>query len=84
MMTSPADRLSVYMANSENVVRVFDAALILNRKNISSWSLAGVLLRFPLMTAKIIFAIHWEALRLWLKRCPVYTHPAKEKGSFAQ
>ena len=84
MMTSPADRLSVYMANSENGVRVFDAALILNRKNISSWSLAGVLLRFPLMTAKIIFAIHWEALRLWLKRCPVYTHPAKEKGSFAQ
>ena len=84
MMSSPADRLSVYMANSENGVRVFDAALILNRKNISSWSLAGVLLRFPLMTAKIIFAIHWEALRLWLKRCPVYTHPAKEKGSFAQ
>ena len=84
MMTSPADRLSVYMANSENGVRVFDAALILNRKNISSWSLAGVLLRFPLMTAKIIFAIHWEALRLWIKRCPVYTHPAKEKGSFAQ
>jgi DUF1365 family protein len=29
------------------------------------------------MTLKIVFAIHWQALRLWLKRVPVYDHPAK-------
>jgi DUF1365 family protein len=29
------------------------------------------------MTLQVIAAIHWNALRLWLKRCPFYTHPAK-------
>jgi uncharacterized protein len=33
-----------------------------------------VLLRFPLMTAKVITAIHFEALRLWLKRVPFHRH----------
>jgi len=27
------------------------------------------------MTAKVIGAIHWEALRLYLKKVPVFTHP---------
>jgi DUF1365 family protein len=26
---------------------------------------------------KIIVAIHWQALRLWLKKVPVIDHPAK-------
>jgi len=78
-LSKPAEQLSVHMANSENGARIFDAALVLNRKSIGRWSLAGVLLRFPLMTFKIMFAIHWEALRLWVKRCPVYAHPGKEK-----
>jgi DUF1365 family protein len=34
-----------------------------------------VLWRYPLMTAQVIGAIHWQALRLWLKRNPVYNHP---------
>jgi DUF1365 family protein len=29
------------------------------------------------MTLKVIVAIHWQALRLWLKRVPVYDHPDK-------
>jgi DUF1365 family protein len=30
------------------------------------------------MTAKVIGAIHWQALRLYLKRVPVFTHPVEE------
>jgi DUF1365 family protein len=66
------------MAISKDGKRFFDTAMILDRRRINGWSLARVLLRFPLMTSKVIFAIHWEALRLWLKRCPVYTHRGKE------
>jgi DUF1365 family protein len=78
-LSKPTDRLSVYMANAKNGTRIFDAAMGLHRKSISGWSLARVLLRFPLMTSKIIFAIHWEALRLWIKRVPVHIHPGSEK-----
>ena len=78
VLSTPADKLTVFMANSTDGKRFFDATLNLSRKEISGASLAGVLVRFPLMTAKVIFAIYWEALRLWLKRCPVYQHPEKE------
>ena len=83
-LSKPADRLSVYMANYRDGERIFDAAMMMKRKPISGRSLAGVLMRFPFMTAKIIFAIHWEALRLWLKRCPVYDHPDKSTEAVAR
>jgi DUF1365 family protein len=79
VLSRPDDRLSVFMANSRNGERFFDATMILNRKRITHWSLTGVLLRFPFMTGKVICAIYWQALRLWIKRCPVYAHPGKEQ-----
>jgi DUF1365 family protein len=33
------------------------------------------LMRFPWMTAKVITAIHWQALRLFLSGVPIVTHP---------
>ena len=79
VLSAPAHRLSVYMANSKDGKRFFDAVMTLSRRRMTGWSLAGVLLRFPFMTFKIVLAIYWEALRLWAKRCPVYAHPGKEK-----
>jgi len=79
VLSTPADRVSVSMANSKDGQRFFDTALTLNRKAINGRSLAGVLLRFPLQTFKVIISIYWEALRLWVKRCPVYAHPGKDK-----
>lgn len=76
-LSQPSQRLSVYMANYKDGEQIFDAAMMLNRKAISGWSLAGVLTRFPFMTVKIILAIHWQALKLWLKGVPVYEHPDK-------
>jgi hypothetical protein len=78
VLSAPSDHLSVFMANLQDGERFFDATMILNRRCINGRSLAGVLLRFPLMTAKVIVAIYWEALRLWAKRCPVYSHSGKE------
>jgi len=75
--STPSKHLSVHMENASQGRKVFDATLDFKRTEISTGSLAKVLLFYPFMTLKIIFAIHWQALRLWLKRVPVYDHPDK-------
>ncbi|MEO1248004.1 MAG: DUF1365 domain-containing protein [Pseudomonadota bacterium] len=76
---SPGDRLSVYMANLKDGKRFFDAAINLTRTEINGRSLARVLLIFPFMTAKVSAGIYWQALKLWIKRCPIYPHPDKRQ-----
>lgn len=78
VLSSPAERLSVFMANSRFGKRFFHAEMSMSRRTITSGSLASVLLRFPFMTAGIIIAIYWEALRLRVKRCPFYPHPDRD------
>jgi DUF1365 family protein len=54
---------------------MFDATLTLRREPISTAALLRALLSFPLMTLKVVTAIHYQALRLLLKRTPFYAHP---------
>lgn len=53
-----------------------DATMVLKRREIDSRSLASILLRYPWMTARVAWAIYWQALKLWFKRAPFYDHPA--------
>ncbi len=73
----PGEQLGVHMDVLEAGEKLFDAALGLRRRAVSGPALAGILLRFPFMTLKVIATIHWEALRLWLKQVPLFAHPAK-------
>jgi DUF1365 family protein len=63
---------------------VFDATLVLRRQPIETSTLAATLLRFPLMTLQVIAAIHWQALRLWLKRVPVHDHPGRARAAASE
>ncbi len=78
-MSNPDDHLTVHMRNIINDKQVFNAGLSLDRREISGKALAGVLMRYPFQSLRVTLGIHYHALRLWLKRCPVYIHPAKKK-----
>jgi DUF1365 family protein len=71
----PAEDLVAHMETIEEGQAFFDATLVLERRPWSAASLRHALLAHPWMTAKVIVAIHWEALRLYLKKTPVFTHP---------
>ena len=75
----PDNRLTVFMGLARQGENVFDARLDLKRTEMTGTSLARVLLTYPFMTLKVIVTIHWQALRLWLKRCPVHDHPDKAR-----
>ncbi len=81
--TRPGNDLGVTMTSSRKGGDFFSATLNLKRREITGSSLARVLLRFPLMTLRIIVAIHWQALRLWLKGAAFHVHPAKEASHAA-
>ena len=81
VLTEPGDKLVTHMNTIERDPAfesqpLFDATLALERQPWTSRNVGRVLLRHPAMTAKVIGAIHWQALRLFLKRVPVFTHQA--------
>ena len=73
----PAGTLAVHMSNLRDGRRVFDATLMLRRREISGVSLAAALVRQPAGSLAVVGQIYWQALRLWAKRVPVHLHPAK-------
>ncbi len=77
--SAPAEALFVHMQVLRGQQREFDATLRLRRRPLNGASLARVLWRYPLMTAQVIGAIYWHALRLKLKRNPFYAHPASRE-----
>ncbi len=77
--SEPGESLLIHMNQSDGEGKLFDATMTMKRKEISGAALAGVLLRYPLMTAQVIARIYFEALRLRLKGVPVVPHPKPDK-----
>lgn len=71
----PGDLIKIGMENYKNNECLFQSALTLHKKEISSKNLMIMLFLYPFMTAKVIVSIYFEALRLYFKRIPVFDHP---------
>jgi DUF1365 family protein len=54
---------------------IIRTALTGARRPLTDANLLRILLGFPLLTLKVIAAIHWEALRLWLKGVKMTKRP---------
>ena len=76
--STPADALSVHMENYQHDKKVFDATLKLKQRQITGKNLAMALIQFPFITMKIVVAIYYQALLIWLKRIPFIIHPKVE------
>jgi len=74
-LSNPEQRLSVSIANHCGDQRLFDVAMVMNRKELTRSAMIRTLVHYPWMTARITLAIYWQAFQLWRKECPFYPHP---------
>jgi hypothetical protein len=70
----PGADILVAIRETEAGQAVLTAAFSGRRKPFTATALASALLRHPLMTFKVMAAIHFQAFRLWLKRVPAHAH----------
>lgn len=69
----PDEKLNVQInVNDQQGKKFFISTLTGNEKKLTDLRLAGYVFRFPFVTIKVITAIHWQALKLWLKKLPFH------------
>lgn len=70
-LTEPGDDLVLAVTLRDSEGALLKTLFCGHRAPLDDWALARLALTRPLMTLKVIAAIHLEALRLWLKGVPV-------------
>ncbi|HEX2476646.1 MAG TPA: DUF1365 domain-containing protein [Lacipirellulaceae bacterium] len=78
-VTGPGQRIGVGICTSASAMPVMNAVLTGARKDLTDRNLMNVFLAIPAVTLKVIAAIHWEALRLWLKGLRLRRRPVPPK-----
>lgn len=62
---------------ANNLTRVFFATLNLRSKPLTKTTASLLPFKFPFQCSKIIISIYWQALKLWIKRVPFFSHPSR-------
>lgn len=71
------EHLSVHLGNRRGTERVFDAALSLRRREMTSMALGALIWRRPWSTLSVSVGIYRQALALWRKKAPFHPHPRR-------
>jgi len=77
-ISQPSSRLSLAM-DCVRDDKEFSAGINLTKFTLDNANLSTALKRIPSMTIKTVAGIYWHALKLLLKRTPLYTHPEKSQ-----
>lgn len=74
-VVAPSDTISVVVAAGDRRGPVLVASLTGRRRTLTDRALASIFFALPLMTLKVVVAIHWEALKIWWKGMRLYPRP---------
>lgn len=64
---TPSEALDVSIEGRDAEGTLITATIDAKRRPMTDKALLGAVVGFPLLTFKVVAAIHWEALRLWIK-----------------
>jgi hypothetical protein len=77
----PGDGVKLRILESDQDGPLLSATFSGTRRRLTSGALLRTFAALPLVTFKIIAAIHWEALRLWLKGARLVPRPTAKDNS---
>ena len=77
-ISQPAQSLKLTLSCHKEV-KHFAASLNLSKVELNSKSLFNVMLTIPSMTIKTVIGIYWQALKLFIKGVPFYSHSEQGK-----
>ena len=70
----PSETLKLHLSCYKET-KHFEAAINMQKQPLTSKTLRNAILSIPSMTIKTVVGIYWQALKLFFKRVPIYTHP---------
>ncbi len=70
-------KILISMNLNQHSKSVFNATMNLTEQTLTSKKAMKIALCYPVTCLKVLIAIYWQALRLWLKRIPFHSHPTK-------
>ena len=74
----PDDRLELAIDGLDSQGLLIATAMRGRRRALSDRAVLAAMAAMPLLTIKVVAAIHWEALKLWLKGVPLTRKPPAE------
>jgi len=77
----PAGTVKVRVAASDGEGLLLDAWFNGHRRTLDDSELLKAVLAFPLMTLKVVLAIHWEALNIWISGIPLVARAPAGAGA---
>lgn len=72
----PEDTLSIRIDTFDAEGKVLGARHVARRQALTDGALLAAFFAIPLLTLRVIGGIHWEALKIWLKRIRLVARPA--------
>lgn len=81
----PGEQLEIHVDDHDGEERAILTTLTGTRQPLTDASLWKAFCRYPLVTLRVIFLIHWHALRLWMKGLHVYRkadQPELQRGVY--
>ena len=82
-LVEPTQTLSIFIKQTDEEGIILSACQIGRKENISTKQLIINFFKHPMMTIKIIMAIHFEALRLWKKGVKLVKKKTKIKNNLS-
>jgi DUF1365 family protein len=76
-LNQPGDGLGLAVDVLDDVGVIVETSLALRRRPLRRSVMAGLLLRYPPMSLRVLAGIHWQAVLLWRRRTPYHRRDPK-------